>query len=110
MAVSSPDVKNDVDPGSGADGHWRLLTLYDDFLALRARAESLVPNCLDAKGRASFGLDPAPPAWCVTMRKWPYDSDDWRLWQAWRQRQPETPPLPASPEWASWRQTHPAPP
>ena len=110
MEASSPDAKNDVDPGSGADGRWRLLTLYDDFLALRARAESLVPNCLDAKGRASYGLDPAPPAWCVTSRKWPYDNDDWRLWQAWRQRQPETPPLPASPEWASWRQTHPAPP
>jgi hypothetical protein len=104
--VAWPQVKGEADADSASDGHWRLLTIYGDFLTLRARAETLVSHCLDAESRASYGLDPAPPRWCVAERKQPYDTDDWRLWQAWRERRPETPPLPTSSEWASWRKAH----
>jgi WD40 repeat protein len=37
-------------------------------------AKQDVPRCLTPKQREDFRLPATPPAWCIAMRKWPYDS------------------------------------
>jgi WD40 repeat protein len=50
---------------------------------LVARAQAELPRCLTPEQREKkYFLDPAPPRWCITMRKWPYHTEAWRKWQA----------------------------
>ena len=51
--------------------------------------------------RAEAFLPPEPPAWCIEMVKWPYDTDDWRMWLRHR-RAGANPPLPDTPQWKPW--------
>ena len=57
-------------------------------------ALSIVPRCLHPSERRQLGLDPTPPAWCITgsaesapdanrwTPKWPFTSEPWRLWHS----------------------------
>ena len=46
--------------------------------------------------RKAFFLPPEPPAWCIEMAKWPYDTPEWKQWLA-DTRAGKNPPLPADP-------------
>jgi hypothetical protein len=45
---------------------------------------------------------PEPPAWCIEMEKWPYDTQDWKDWLQFKRAHAD-PPLPDTPEWKEWR-------
>jgi hypothetical protein len=63
-----------------------------------------VPRCLTRSQREQFFLDAGPPRWCITgaahledkdparwTGKWPYQSRDWRLWLAAKDRGEDLP-------------------
>jgi hypothetical protein len=62
-------------------------------------ARAAASRCLTPDQRAQAFLDPEPPAWCVEMGKWPYESQDWKDWLRFRR---ENPPLPDTPAWKPW--------
>jgi WD40 repeat protein len=64
-------------------------------------AKEVVPRCLTRPQRDEAFLDPTPPAWCIEMEKWPYQTHDWKDWSTYT-RANESPPLPGTPEWQSW--------
>jgi hypothetical protein len=41
-----------------------------------------VPRCLTIEQRKNLLLGPRPPAWCVGMGKYPYDTMYWKAFQA----------------------------
>jgi len=42
------------------------------------QAKGDAPRCLTPAQREEFFLDPEqPPAWCIDMKKWPYDRPGW---------------------------------
>lgn len=45
-------------------------------------AKQKLPRCLTPKQRRQHFLSKEPPIWCVELRKWPYDSYQWREWLA----------------------------
>lgn len=49
---------------------------YVDF------AKTSLPRCLTIEERRSLYLDPEPPAWCIELSKWPYNTPSWRQWLA----------------------------
>ena len=66
----------------------------------RTRCKS-VPRCLTGFERRNSFLDPAPPAWCIEMEKWPYQTHDWKDWLRYK-RADADPPLPDTPQWRDW--------
>ncbi len=64
-------------------------------------AAKIVPRCLTREQREKAFLDPEPPAWCIEMEKWPYQTQDWKDWLKYK-RANLNPPLPDSAEWKSW--------
>jgi WD40 repeat protein len=56
--------------------------VFPDTKALVSSAEEAVPRCLTPQQREAVFLPPEPPAWCIEMAKWPYDSPEWKLWLA----------------------------
>ena len=44
---------------------------------LVSAAKAAIPRCLTAEQRTTFFLLPEPPAWCVVMEKWPYQTAAW---------------------------------
>jgi TIR domain-containing protein/WD40 domain-containing protein len=69
--------------------------------ALLDHARRIIPRCLTREQRAAAFLDPEPPAWCIEMGKWPYQTDAWKTWLRHR-RAKAKPPLPNTPEWRQW--------
>ena len=49
---------------------------------LVAEAKKIAPRCLTPAQRDNYFLGPQPPAWCIEMKKWPYDSPAWEAWLA----------------------------
>ncbi len=60
-----------------------------------------VPRCLTRGQRESASLEIEPPAWCIEMAKWPYQTQAWRDWLRYK-RENAGPPLPDTPEWRAW--------
>jgi hypothetical protein len=58
-------------------------------------AKTKVPRCLTRERREAAFLEPAPPAWCIELEKWPYHTAEWKQWLA-STRAGKNPPLPAS--------------
>jgi WD40 repeat protein/energy-coupling factor transporter ATP-binding protein EcfA2 len=52
--------------------------------ALIEHAKAVVPRCLTIEQRGYFLLHPTPPAWCIDMAKYPYDTEHWKAWKAGR--------------------------
>ncbi len=59
--------------------------IWEDFGGTQAiidRAKSTAKRCLTEEQRVQYHLDPAPPVWCITKKKWPYHTDIWAQWLA----------------------------
>ena len=79
-----------------SDGIVRLWGVFADTSELISAARRVVPRCLTAEQRqASFFLPAAPPAWCIEMAKWPYQTAAWKAWLT-EQRAGKNPPLPTA--------------
>jgi hypothetical protein len=52
----------------------RLWALHSSGQALIAEAKNRAPRCLTPAQRQLFYLAPAPPRWCATKEKWPFDA------------------------------------
>jgi WD40 repeat protein len=95
----SPDGKRIVTTAPLDDARvWNISASTRDLVA---RMKNLVPRCLIRAERRSAFLDPEPPAWCIEMEKWPYQTQDWRDWLKYK-RANASPPLPDTPEWKDW--------
>ena len=68
-------------------------------------AKRAVPRCLTRDEREANFLDPEPPAWCVEMSKWPYQTSEWKAWLRYKSTN-QTPPLPNMAEWQHWVAAH----
>jgi dipeptidyl aminopeptidase/acylaminoacyl peptidase len=53
-----------------------------DLQALMEKAKAAVPRCLTIEERKDFLLRPAPPGWCIGLRKYPYNAEYWTDWKA----------------------------
>jgi WD40 repeat protein len=60
-----------------------------------------VRRCLTREQRVKAFLAPEPPAWCIELAKWPYDTQAWKDWLRYK-RDSADPPRPDTPEWQSW--------
>lgn len=58
----------------------RLWRIFSTTQLLTDYAKENVPRCLMRAQRKQFHLPAAPPAWCIDMGKWPYNTDAWRSW------------------------------
>jgi WD40 repeat protein len=56
---------------------WRVVPTSQELIDAAKRT---IPRCLTREQREQAFLDPAPPAWCIEMKKWPYQSQDWADW------------------------------
>jgi WD40 repeat protein/energy-coupling factor transporter ATP-binding protein EcfA2 len=81
---------------------WRVFTATQELVEA---AKEAAPRCLTLAERANAFLDPEPPAWCIKMEKWPYQSQDWKDWLTYK-RANANPPLPGVPEWKTWVANH----
>ena len=59
------------------------------------------PRCLTNDQRTAAFLDREPPAWCIEMEKWPYQTPDWKEWLKYRDAN-AAPPLADTAEWQHW--------
>jgi hypothetical protein len=91
-AAFSPDGKRIVT--ASADKTARIWDVFTDTQALVSAAKAAVPRCLTAEQRQTFFLPAEPPAWCIDMAKWPYDTPEWKQWLA-DKRAGKNPPLPS---------------
>jgi len=74
----------------------RLWDLKADNRNLVSQARAIVPRCLTPAQRKAVYLPPEPPAWCIEMVKWPYDTPEWKRWLV-NKRAGKNPPLPVAP-------------
>jgi WD40 repeat protein len=51
---------------------------FADYEAAVRDGRDLVPRCLTLTQRENFFLEQSPPSWCVSLRKWPYDTEEWQ--------------------------------
>jgi hypothetical protein len=91
-AAFSPDGKRIVT--ASVDKTARISDISKDSEDLISRAKTAVPRCLTLAQRRAFFLPPDPPAWCIEMGKWPYDTPEWKQWLA-NIRAGKNPQLPA---------------
>jgi hypothetical protein len=90
----SPDGKRILT--ASTDTTARLWAVSPYTRASQAPAKAAVPRCLTLSQRYTFFLPPEPPAWCVEMEKWPYNTAAWKQWLA-DVRAGKKPRLPAAP-------------
>jgi WD40 repeat protein len=103
-AQFSPDGERIVTASS--DGTARLWQVFADTRKLIATARAAAPRCLTTEQReASYFLAPEPPAWCIEMAKWPYQSQDWKDWLEFTTANAK-PPLPDTDAWQPWIAAH----
>jgi WD40 repeat protein len=76
-AAFSPDGRRIV---TTSDNTARLWEVFPNTQALLSAAKAAVPRCLTPAQRKAFFLPPEPPAWCIDMAKWPYDTPAWKQW------------------------------
>jgi WD40 repeat protein len=90
-AAFSPDGKRVVTASDDATA--RLWTIFSNTLELVSKAKADIARCLTAEQRTAFFLPSEPPAWCIEMEKWPYETAEWKQWLA-DTRAGKKPPLP----------------
>ena len=71
-AAFSPDGERVVTASN--DFTARIWDIFPDAQVLASRARADVPRCLTLAQRKAFFLPPEPPAWCVEIEKWPYNT------------------------------------
>ena len=94
-AAFSPDGTRIVT--ASKDKTARVWDVFLDTQALVLHAKAVIPRCLTPAQRKAFFLPSEPPAWCIEMEKWPYNTPDWKQWLT-DKRADKKPPLPANPE------------
>jgi WD40 repeat protein len=87
-AAFSPDGKRIVT--ASEDKTARLSRVFPGTEEIVAVAKAASPRCLTAEQRHQFFLPAEPPAWCIELEKWPYDTPAWKQWLSSGRR----PPLP----------------
>jgi len=97
-AVFSADNSHIITVSDKADLRWRV---FAEAQELVDETKRIIPRCLTRDQRAKAFLDAEPPAWCIEMEKWPYQSQDWKDWLK-DKRANLNPPLPDSAEWQQW--------
>ena len=97
----SPDGKRVLTTSSDSVRIWRLLALQE----LVQDTKRILPRCLIQSQRERSFLDPEPPAWCIEMDKWPYQTQEWKEWLRFK-RAKANPPLPDTLEWQPWIAAH----
>ena len=98
-AAFSPDGQHVVAASSG--GSVTLSRVVPTTTMIVQEAIQSVPRCLTPAQRVDGFLDSAPPEWCIERKKWPYDTQDWDNWLAYKHLK-TNPPLPYAPEWRDW--------
>jgi WD40 repeat protein len=87
---------------ASSDGAAWIWHVFVDTNKLIATARAAAPRCLTAEQReASYFLPAEPPAWCIEMAKWPYQTVAWKAWLA-DLRAGKNPALPAAPAPSPW--------
>jgi tetratricopeptide (TPR) repeat protein/WD40 repeat protein len=101
----SPDGKKVLTESGGpalaAPWRGRTWSLFADAAAMMDRAKAQAPRCLTGDQRVAAFLDREPPAWCVEMEKWPYQTQEWKDWLKYT-RANASPPLPDAAQWQHW--------
>jgi hypothetical protein len=93
-AVFSPDGSRIIT--ASGDNTARLWEILPEANGLIPQGKAAIPRCLTVAQRTSFFLSSEPPAWCIEMAKWPYDTPPWKQWLT-DKRAGKNPPLPAEP-------------
>jgi len=63
-----------------SDDSVRIWSVFSGAKAIIAAAKNAVPRCLSLQQRRRLHMPEEPPAWCIEMKKWPYDTKAWRDW------------------------------
>jgi WD40 repeat protein len=90
---------------ASVDATARVWRVFPTTRQLIDQAIRSVPRCLTRKQREEAFLDPEPADWCIEMKKWPYQTEDWQGWLH-HKRAGASPPLPDTAEWKQWLGTH----
>jgi WD domain, G-beta repeat len=77
-AAFSPDGKRVVT--TSTDQTVRIWELFGSTQELVANAKAISPRCLTSAQRTESFLPAEPPAWCIELGKWPYDTAQWKEW------------------------------
>ena len=75
------------------DGTIKVWPTFQSMDDLVGHARTTVERCLTPQERRHYFLAPEPPAWCIEMKKQPYDSAQWQQWLADKSAG-KAPPLP----------------
>jgi WD40 repeat protein len=105
-AISQDERQLLIGGGNGVADLWSFDADADQLSADRLEAmlefsKTHAPRCLTAAQREQAFLEPQPPAWCIELAKWPYDTPAWKDWLRFK-RENAAPPLPNSSEWRPW--------
>ena len=90
-AAFSPDGTRIVT--ASKDKTARVWDVFPGTQAFVSAVKAAIPRCLTQGQRKAFFLPLEPPAWCIEMEKWPYDTATWKHWLA-DTRAGKNPPLP----------------
>lgn len=102
-AVFSPDGQSVLTRSNG-DGV-QLSRIFRAAQELVDDSKQVISRCLTREQREQAFLAPEPPAWCIELEKWPYDTQDWKDWLTFK-RANANPPLPDTAEWQPFLAAH----